>query len=111
MRVLGGHEQLLQDLPLHWLLDNRDARKAGFHAFHAIARDEDKRNVARDKHIGDGVDEVAAEVDIDNACVDILMSTRFVKAISSASTVTVPDSIFDRSRMSLIRFNRSVPAP
>ena len=31
--------------------------------------------------------------------------------ISSASTVTVPDSIFDRSRMSLIRFSRSVPAP
>ena len=27
------------------------------------------------------------------------------------STVTVPDSIFDRSRMSLIRFSRSVPAP
>ena len=30
---------------------------------------------------------------------------------SSASTVTVPDSIFDRSRMSLMRFSRSVPAP
>ena len=27
------------------------------------------------------------------------------------STVTVPDSIFDRSRMSLIRLSRSVPAP
>ena len=27
------------------------------------------------------------------------------------STVTVPDSIFDRSRMSLMRFSRSVPAP
>ena len=31
--------------------------------------------------------------------------------ISSASTVTVPDSIFDRSRMSLMRLSRSVPAP
>src|SRR5258706_628678 len=30
---------------------------------------------------------------------------------SSASTVTVPDSIFDRSRISLIRLSRSVPAP
>ena len=29
----------------------------------------------------------------------------------STSTVIVPDSIFDRSRMSLIRFSRSVPAP
>ena len=38
-------------------------------------------------------------------------SSRLVKKISSASTVTVPDSIFDRSRMSLIRFSRSVPAP
>ena len=34
-----------------------------------------------------------------------------VKKISSASTETVPDSIFDRSRMSLIRLRRSVPAP
>ena len=39
------------------------------------------------------------------------MSSRLAKKISSASTVTVPDSIFDRSRMSLIRFSRSVPAP
>ena len=39
------------------------------------------------------------------------MSSRLVKKISSASTETVPDSIFDRSRMSLIRFSRSVPAP
>ena len=39
------------------------------------------------------------------------MSSRLVKKISSASTVTVPDSIFDRSRMSLIRLSRSVPAP
>ena len=33
-----------------------------------------------------------------------------VNAIGSASTVTVPDSIFERSRMSLIRVIRSVPA-
>ena len=33
-----------------------------------------------------------------------------VKVISSASTVTVPDSIFDRSRMSLMSVSRSVPA-
>ena len=39
------------------------------------------------------------------------VSSRLAKQISSASTVTVPDSIFDRSRMSLIRFSRSVPAP
>ena len=39
------------------------------------------------------------------------MSSRLEKKISSASTVTVPDSIFDRSRMSLIRLSRSVPAP
>ena len=32
------------------------------------------------------------------------------KVISSASTVTVPDSIFDRSRMSLMSVSRSVPA-
>ncbi len=38
-------------------------------------------------------------------------SSRLEKKISSASTVTVPDSIFDRSRMSLIRLSRSVPAP
>jgi hypothetical protein len=40
-----------------------------------------------------------------------IMSRRFANAISSASTVTVPDSIFDKSRISLIRFKRSVPAP
>ena len=39
------------------------------------------------------------------------MSSRLEKKISSASTVTVPDSIFDRSRISLIRLSRSVPAP
>src|ERR1700757_1414703 len=39
------------------------------------------------------------------------MSTRFEKNTSSASTVTVPDSILDRSRMSLMRLRRSVPAP
>jgi len=36
------------------------------------------------------------------------ISTRFVNRISSASTVTVPDSILERSRMSLMRFKRSV---
>ena len=39
------------------------------------------------------------------------VSSRLDVRISSASTVTVPDSIFDRSRMSLIRLSRSVPAP
>ena len=39
------------------------------------------------------------------------VSSRLEKKTSSASTVTVPDSIFDRSRMSVMRFNRSVPAP
>ena len=37
--------------------------------------------------------------------------SRLAKKTSSASTDTVPDSILDRSRMSLIRFSRSVPAP
>src|SRR5262249_25606093 len=40
-----------------------------------------------------------------------IVSTRFARKTSSASTVTVPDSILDRSRMSLMRFRRSVPAP
>ena len=40
-----------------------------------------------------------------------IMSRRLAKKTSSASTETVPDSIFDRSRISLIRFKRSVPAP
>ena len=40
-----------------------------------------------------------------------MVSRRCVNGSSSHSTVTVPDSIFDRSRMSLIRFSRSVPAP
>ena len=40
-----------------------------------------------------------------------IVSRRCVNSRSSHSTVTVPDSIFDRSRMSLIRFSRSVPAP
>jgi hypothetical protein len=39
------------------------------------------------------------------------ISSRLPKKTSSASTETVPDSIFERSRMSLIRFRRSVPAP
>ena len=39
------------------------------------------------------------------------MSSRLAKKTSSASTETVPDSIFERSRMSLIRFSKSVPAP
>ena len=39
------------------------------------------------------------------------VSSRLEVRISSASTVTVPDSILDRSRMSLIRLSRSVPAP
>ena len=34
-----------------------------------------------------------------------------LKLISSASTVTVPDSIFDRSRMSLMSVSRSAPDP
>ena len=38
------------------------------------------------------------------------LSRSDAKVISSASTVTVPDSIFDRSRMSLISVSRSVPA-
>ena len=32
------------------------------------------------------------------------------KLISSASTVTVPDSIFDKSRISLISVSKSEPA-
>ena len=40
----------------------------------------------------------------------VTVSVRLRNEISSASTDTVPDSIFDRSRMSLIRFSRSVPA-
>jgi len=39
------------------------------------------------------------------------VSSRLDVRISSASTVTVPDSILERSRMSLIRLSRSVPAP
>ena len=39
------------------------------------------------------------------------VSSRLLKNTSSASTETVPDSIFDRSRMSVIRFSKSVPAP
>ena len=35
--------------------------------------------------------------------------TTSVNSSSSASTVTVPDSIFDRSRMSVMRLSRSVP--
>ena len=38
-----------------------------------------------------------------------MVSRRPAKVISSTSTVTVPDSIFDRSRMSLIRCSRSEP--
>ena len=38
------------------------------------------------------------------------LSRSALNVISSASTVTVPDSIFDRSRMSLISVSRSVPA-
>ena len=41
----------------------------------------------------------------------VTVSCRLGSKISSASTDTVPDSIFDRSRMSLIRLSRSVPAP
>ena len=40
-----------------------------------------------------------------------IISSRLAKNTSSASTETVPDSIFERSRMSLIRFSKSVPAP
>ncbi len=40
-----------------------------------------------------------------------IISSKLLKYTSSASTETVPDSIFDRSRISLMRFNRSVPAP
>src|SRR5271157_3597785 len=38
-----------------------------------------------------------------------MVSRRPANEISSASTVTVPDSIFERSRMSLMRLNRSEP--
>ena len=37
------------------------------------------------------------------------VSRRLTNVISSGSTVTVPDSIFERSRMSLISVSRSVP--
>ena len=36
---------------------------------------------------------------------------RLVSTTSSAMTVTVPDSILERSRMSVMRLSRSVPAP
>ena len=39
----------------------------------------------------------------------LMLSRKFENAISSTSTETVPDSIFDRSRMSLIRCSRSDP--
>ena len=38
-----------------------------------------------------------------------MVSRRPAKEISSTSTVTVPDSIFERSRMSLMRLSRSEP--
>ena len=38
------------------------------------------------------------------------LSLSALKVIASGSTVTVPDSIFDRSRMSLMSVSRSVPA-
>ena len=38
-------------------------------------------------------------------------STSFATFTSSAITVTVPDSILERSRMSVIRLRRSEPAP
>ena len=38
-----------------------------------------------------------------------MVSRRPANEISSTSTVTVPDSIFERSRMSLIKFKRSEP--
>ena len=40
-----------------------------------------------------------------------IMSSKLAKKTSSAWTDTVPDSIFERSRMSVIKFKRSVPAP
>ena len=39
-----------------------------------------------------------------------MCSRRLANDISPISSATVPDSIFDRSRMSLIRLSRSVPA-
>ncbi len=39
-----------------------------------------------------------------------MLSLSEANVISSASTVTVPDSIFDKSRMSLMSVSRSVPA-
>jgi hypothetical protein len=39
-----------------------------------------------------------------------MLSRSDTNEISSASTVTVPDSIFERSRMSLMSVNKSVPA-
>ncbi len=42
--------------------------------------------------------------------VRLTASRREANVISSASTVTVPDSILERSRMSLINVSRSAPA-
>src|SRR5215510_7318219 len=71
--ALGGDEDPLQHLPLHRLLDDRHIAEPAIDAFDSIAGDEDERNLARRQYVGDGIDEFASEVDVDDAGVNVLV--------------------------------------
>ena len=71
-----GSEDLLQHLPLHRLLDDRHLPETAVDALHAIAGDEDERNLARHQHVGDRIDELAPEIDVDDAGVDVVVHGR-----------------------------------
>ena len=73
LAAVGGDEDLLQHLPLHRLLDDRHVAEPTIDALDAIAGDENERNFPRRQHVGDRVDEFSAEIDVNDARIDVVV--------------------------------------
>src|SRR2546430_1825528 len=73
LAAVGGDEDLLQHLPLHRLLDDRHVAEPTIDALDAIAGDENERNFPRRQHVSDRVDEFSAEIDVNDARIDVVV--------------------------------------
>src|SRR5215470_19725912 len=73
LAAVGRDEDLLQHLPLHRLLDDRHVAEPAVNALDTIAGDENERNFARRQHVGDRIDEFSAEIDVDDARIDVVV--------------------------------------
>src|SRR6266508_6730511 len=74
--AMRGDEYLLQYLPLHRLLDDRHLSESAVDTLHTVAGDEYEWNFPRHQHVGDRINELSPELDVDDAGVDIIMDGR-----------------------------------